>query len=127
MHPSANATGFGADLAGAFAAARRTASNALDLVALEARRAGLSLLLMLACGVLGALLAAAAWIGLMAALAVWAVASGVDWQLALAVVALGNLGAAAALFWLCVILSRNLMMPATRRQLRSAALEADPQ
>ena len=67
--------GIVAELSGAFAGARGLLSNLLDLFGLEARRAGLVLVLMLACGVLGAVLMVAAWIGLLAALVLWAVRS----------------------------------------------------
>jgi uncharacterized membrane protein YqjE len=127
MPQSTVAKGFGEELTGTFASARMLLSNVLDLFTLEARRAGLSLLLMLACGIIGALLAAAAWLGLMAALVLWAVALGADWQVALAAVAVGNLGAAAALFWYCLRVSRNLLFPATRRQLRPTRIAVVPE
>ena len=98
-------------------------SNLLDRFALEARRAGLALVLMIACGAIGALLLVAAWLGLMAALALWAVAAGVSWQAALAAVALANLAVAAALLWLCSRVSRGLLFPGTRRQMRAKGLE----
>ena len=112
------------DLSGALGGARGLLSNALDLVALEARRAGLSLALMLACGASGAILIVTAWLGVMAALALWAVELGSSWQAAVAAVALANLLGAAALFWLCVRVSRGLLFSATRRQLRPDLLES---
>ena len=45
--PQTGATGIVEDLAGAFAGARGLLSNVLDLFTLEARRAGLTLALML--------------------------------------------------------------------------------
>jgi len=115
--------GIVAELSGAFAGARGLLSNLLDLFGLEARRAGLMLVLMLACGVIGAVLIVAAWMGLLAALVLWAVALGVEWQAALGAVALANLAAALALFWLCARVSRTLAFPATRRELRPKRLE----
>jgi len=106
------------ELSGAFASARGLLSSILDLFSLEARRAGLTLVLMLACGAIGAILVVAAWLGLMAALALWAVAFGFSWQAALAAVAIANLAVAGGLFCLCAWVSRNLLFPATRRQLR---------
>jgi uncharacterized membrane protein YqjE len=106
------------ELTGAVASARGLLSNLLDLFGLEAQRAGLTMVLMLACGATGALLFAAAWIGLMAALALWTVTQGVGWEAALAAVAFATLVAALALCWLCVRASRGLAFPATRRQLR---------
>jgi len=111
------------ELSGVVAGARGLASNLLDLVGLEASRAGLALILMLACGAAGALLFAVAWIGLMAALALWSVSHGISWEAALAAVGFATAMAVAALFWLCVRLSRDLAFPATRRELRPKRLE----
>jgi uncharacterized membrane protein YqjE len=121
--PQTGATGIVEDLSGAFAGARGLLSNVLDLFTLEARRAGVTLALMLACGALGAILVVAAWLGLMVALALWAVAHGIGWEAAVAAVACANLAAAAALFWLCAVLSRDLLFSGTRRQLRAKRLE----
>ena len=55
--------GLVAELSGAFAGVHGLASSLLDLFGLEARRAGLALILMLACGAAGAMLCAAAWMG----------------------------------------------------------------
>jgi len=111
------------ELSGVFALARGLLSNLLDLFTLEARRAGLTLVLMLACGAIGAILVAAAWLGLMAALTLWAVALGTSWEAAVAAVAFANLAAAGALFWWCARISRGLLFSATRRQLRPNRLE----
>jgi len=121
--PQIGATGIVADLSGAFAGARGWLSNILDLFTLEARRAGMTLVMMLACGAIGAILIVAAWLGLMAGLALAAVAHGIGWGAALAAVAVANLAAAAALFWLCAVLSRDLLFSGTRRQLRAKRLE----
>ena len=90
----------------------------LDLFGLEVQHAGLTLVVMLACGAAGAMLFVAAWIGLMAALAVGSAAHGVSWEAALAGVGFATLLAALAVCWLCVRASRSLAFPATRRQLR---------
>lgn len=110
-------------LSGTFASARGLLSSILDLFTLEARRAGATLALMLACGALAAILVAAAWLGLMAALVLWAVSLGMSSEAAFAATALANLALAAALCWLCSQLSRGLLFPATRRQLRPKRLE----
>jgi membrane associated rhomboid family serine protease len=123
MKPQVTATGIVEDLSGAFAGARGLLSNLLDLFTLEARRAGLTLALMLACGAIGAILVVAAWLGLMAALALWAVAYGIGWEAAIAAVAFANVAAAAALFGLCGAMSRGLLLSGTRRQLRAKRLE----
>ena len=111
------------ELSGVVDSARGLASNLLDLVGLEARRAGLALILMLACGAAGAMLSAAAWLGLMAALALWSVAHGWSWEATLAAAGFATMLAVAALFWLCLRLSRELGFPATRRELRPKRLE----
>jgi uncharacterized membrane protein YqjE len=111
------------ELSGAFAGARGLLSNLLDLFGLEARRAGLMLVLMLACGVMGAVLCVAAWVGVLAALVLWAVSLGIEWHTALGAVAFANAAAAGLLFWLCARVSRDLAFPATRRELRPARLE----
>jgi len=113
------ATGLAADLSGAIAGARGLLSNFLDLFSLEARRAGLALALMVACGATGAVLFVAAWLALMAALALRAVELGFSWEAAIAAVACANLAAAGGLLWLCCRISRSLLFSATRRQLRS--------
>jgi uncharacterized membrane protein YqjE len=116
-------TGIVQELSGAFASARGLLSSVLDLFTLEARRAGLSLVLMLTCGAVGAILVVAAWVGLMAALVLHAVALGVRWETALGAAAIANFAAAMALFWLCLRVSRELRFAATRRQLRREQLE----
>jgi len=110
--------GIAAELSGAVASARGLLSNLLDLFGLEAQRAGLTLIVMLGCGAAGALLLVAAWISLMAALALGSAARGISWEAALAAVAFATLLAALGLCWLCVRASRGLAFPATRRQLR---------
>jgi uncharacterized membrane protein YqjE len=117
------AEGIGEELSGAFAGARGLLSSLLDLFTLEARRAGLTLVLMLACGAIGAILVVAAWLGLMVALTLWAVAHGIGWQAAVAAMALANLAAGTAMFWLCAGVSRELLFSRTRRQLRTKRLE----
>jgi hypothetical protein len=109
------------ELSGALAGARTLFSNAVDLVTLEAWRASVALSLILACGALGAIVIAAAWLGAMAALTLWAMGAGFSGEAALAAIALGNVAIAGALLWLCVRLSRDLWFPATRRQLRDVA------
>ena len=106
------------EVSGALAGAKALLGNALDLVALEAWRASVAIALILACGALGVIVAAAAWLGAMAALVLWAMAAGISGEAALSVIVMGNLAIAGALLWLCVRLSRDLRFPATRRQLR---------
>jgi len=123
MGSQTGASGLAAELSGALAGARGLLSNFLDLFTLEARRAGLTLVLMLTCGAIGAILVVAAWLGLMAALAIWGVGLGMSLEVSFTALAMANLAAAGALLWLCGRFSRDLLFPATRRQLRSVPLE----
>ena len=117
------AAGLADELSGILAGAQGLASSLVDLVGLEARRAGFALILMLACGAAGAMLSAAAWLVLMAAAALWSVSHGLSWEATLAAAGLATAMAVAALFWLCLRLSRKLAFPATRRELRPKRLE----
>jgi len=88
-----------------------------DLLALEAHRAGMALLWIVALGTAAALCAVSAWLGFMAALAIWAVSLGFPLEYAVAVLAMLNLLAGFLLIRYCVSLGRSLLFPATRRQL----------
>lgn len=105
------------ELSSTLAAARAALSNFLDLAALEARRAGLALMWMVAWGVVAAICIVAAWLGLMAALAMWAVSLGLPPIAAVIAVALINLVAGAVLIYVCIGMSRDLLFSATRRQM----------
>ena len=111
------------ELSGTFASARWLLSSLLELFSLEARRAGLTLVLMLACGTVAAILVVAAWLGLLAALVLWSVYLGVSWEVALAQMALAKLALAALLWWLCAWMSRALLFAGTRRQLQPGRLK----
>ena len=63
--PKEPSRGFLDELSGALSSARGLLSSSLELFTLEARRAGLALAAMLACGLLGAILVFAAWLGLL--------------------------------------------------------------
>ena len=66
-------------------------------------------------GVHRAICLAAAWLGLMAALAMWAVSLGVL-IVAVIAVAVMNCVAGAVLIYLCIGMSRHLLFSATQRQ-----------
>ena len=102
-----------------FASARRVISDFLELLALETRRAGLTLVWMVACGAVAAILAVTAWLGFMAALALWAVSLGLPWGTAVTMISLANLLAATIMTSVCIRKSRDLLFPATRRQLEA--------
>ena len=85
------AHGFFGAIAGAFASARQVLGNLVELITLEARRAGLTLMWMVALGTIAAVLLVCAWLGFMAALAMWAVSLGMTWAGAITLVASLNL------------------------------------
>lgn len=113
---SAPASGVLAELSAALASARATLSNFLDLTSFEARRAGLALMWMVTWGFVAATCIVAAWLGLMVALAMWAITLGCPQIAVVLGVVVMNCVAAAALISLGIGMSRDLLFPATRRQ-----------
>ena len=100
---------------------RGLARDQLELAALETRRAGKSLALIVVYAVGIALLLVTAWLGLMAAGVLWLTEIGCNGSLAvLGAVAL-NIGAAVGLFTLIRSNSRNLGFPATVQSLKADA------
>lgn len=114
------------EVANVLSAVRQTFSSTFDLLALETRRAGLTLIWMIALGLVTALLAVSAWLGLMAALALSAVAWGLSWIGAILILVVINLSAAAAAVFMCVKLSQDLLFVASRRQLANRLPERPP-
>lgn len=108
------------ELSKLLAFARETLADFLELVSLEARRAGLGLIWMLVSGLIATIFMVTAWAGLMAALAMCIVSLGTPPLAAVTVVAAVNLIAAAGMLHWCVGLSRQLLFSATRRQLAGA-------
>ena len=104
------------ELTGTLSSARAALSHFFDLLSLEARRAGLALVWMIALGFAAAICAVTVWLGIMAALAMWAVSLGLHPVAAVVVIASLNLVACAALAYRCIGMSRDLLFPATRRQ-----------
>ena len=107
------------ELSGTFASARQFISDFLELLSLETRRAGLTLVWMVACGAVVAILVVTAWLGFMAALALWIVSLGVPWVTAVIGISSANLLAAAIVISACMRMSRDLLFSATRRQLEA--------
>src|SRR4029434_1938240 len=104
------------EVMGTLASARAALTHFLDLFSLEARRAGLALVWMIAVGFAAAACAVTAWLGIMAALAMWTVSLGLP-PIAAAIVLAGlNLAACAVLAYRCIGMSRDLLFPAIRRQ-----------
>jgi hypothetical protein len=125
--PAAQAGSSRATLGGAlsaiFSSGKQAFADLFELISLELHRAGVALIWMVALGALGALMVATAWFGLMAALALWLISLDVPPAGAVLIAVAVNLAGAAAIFFWCMKASRDLAMPATRRQLRVAAAE----
>ena len=112
------------ELSGAFTAARAALSGFVELLTLEAQRAGRVLGVVAICVALAAVCLVATWLGLMTALALWAASwPGVTPPIAFVGVALINGAAAALLLYLCLGMSRGLLFPASRRQLAGKSPE----
>lgn len=134
MNPAANdyaeatpppVDGIFSGIAGALSAVRRVFADLFRLFSLEVRRAGLTLMWMVALGATAALLVVTAWLGFMGAVASWAVSLGATWASAIVAIALANMVAAAASMFVCVTMSRNLLFPATQRQLDASPTRPD--
>ncbi len=125
--PKSNPLGPGvlSEVANVLSAVRQAALGTFDLLALETRRAGLTLIWMIALGLVTAILAVTVWLGLMAALALYAVAWGLTWIGAILILVVINLIAASAAVFICVNMSQDLLFAASRRQLANR-LPAQP-
>lgn len=98
------------------ASAHSALSNFLDLLSLEARRAGLMLTWMIVCGVVAAICVVTAWLGLMLAVAMAAISLGVPAPAAVIAVAVINGATGVMLIYVCIGISKSLLFSATRRQ-----------
>jgi hypothetical protein len=105
------------ELSSALASAHSALSNFLELLTLEARRAGLALTWMILCGVIAAICIVTAWMGLMLAIAMLAMSLGVPAAAAVITVAIINGVAGAVSIYACKGMSQSLLFSATRRQL----------
>jgi len=112
-------------VANAFNSARRVLSDLFRLFSLEVRRAGLTFVWMVALAAMAAMLIVTAWLGLMGALALWAVSLGWTWTSTMVAIAMANLVTAAIVLFSCLSISRNLLFPATRRQLETPPTQSD--
>lgn len=88
------------------------------LAVLELQRAGISLIKMVAAGIIISILVVSAWMGLVAAAVVWAVGAGASWGLALVVAAVVNILVAVALAFWAKSQIPDLLFAASLRQLR---------
>lgn len=114
--PDLPAPGVLDELSGAFASARAALAGFLELLSLEARRAGLALVWMAVSGLIAAICIVTAWLGLMAAVVLWAIALGLHPIGAVITIAAINLVAGVVLIRVCIGRSRDLLFSATRRQ-----------
>lgn len=114
-------TGVIGELSGTLVSARAALSAFLELMSLEARRAGLALMWMVVLAVVAAVCFVSAWLGLMAALVMWAVSLGYLPLTAVIAVALINCGGGVLFIYRCVGMSHDLLFSATRRQLAGSS------
>lgn len=114
--PRPSPAGVFEEVSSALASMRAQIASFLELVALEARRAGLTLVSMIALGLVAAICIIGAWVSVLFALAMWAVSLGFR-PIAVAIaIASSNLLAGAVLTYVCIGMSRALLFSATRRQ-----------
>ena len=97
---------------------RQLVADFAQLVVLDARRAGVHLAMLLSAGLLIAILVITAWMGFAAAGIVWLFDQGVSWPAAVAIAAVINIAAAAALAWWARHLVSEMPFTALLRQLR---------
>lgn len=97
---------------------RQLVSDFAQLAVLDARRAGVRLAMLLSAGLLIAILVITAWMGFVAAGIVWMFDQGVSWPAAIAIAAVINIAAAAALAWWARHLVSEMPFTALLRQLR---------
>ena len=109
------------ELSKGLAFARETLADFLELVSLEARNAGLTLVWMIVGGMVASVFIVTAWTGLMAALAMYVISLGLLPLAAVIIVAGINLIAAVGMLYWCIALSRHLLFAATRRQLAATS------
>lgn len=128
--PESHSPGAGllGEISGVIASARRVVSGMLDLVVLEGRRAGIALALMIGLGLAAAILAITAWMGVMAAVALGLMAAGCSPIVSILIVVVLNLAGAGGAVFVCIKKSKDLLFPATRRQVArtTAELPAKP-
>jgi uncharacterized membrane protein YqjE len=106
---------------------RLLANDHAELAVLEAQRAGQTLVRTLVAAVVIAVLAATAWLGIVAAVIVWITEAGVSWPVALLIGAVACLAVAGGIAWWVMKHAEEMMFSATLRQLRASkeALEAE--
>jgi len=91
------------------------------LAVLEVQRASISLVKMVAAAIIISILVVSAWMGIVAALVVWAIGAGANWGLAILIAALVNIAVAVGLAFWAKKQIPDLLFSATLRQLRRDA------
>lgn len=100
---------------------RQLARDHTELAVLEAQRASQTFVRIVVAAVAISVLAATAWLGLIASVIVWITDAGVSWPVALLIGALACLAAAGAIVWWIKQHLSELLFSATLRQLRASA------
>ncbi len=121
MHASSASDSSASKLALAWSSVKGLVQDHVLLAVLELQRAGVSLVKLLAAGIVITILVVSAWMGLVAAAVVWAVGAGASWGIALLVAALVNIAIAAGFAFWAKSQVPDLLFAATLRQLRSDA------
>ena len=107
-----------AKLSLAWSSLKGLVANHALLAVLELQRAGISLVKMVAAGIIISILIVSAWMGLVAAAVVWAVGAGANWGIALLVAAIANIAVEVGISFLAKSQIPDLLFAATLRQLR---------
>ena len=115
--------GLGDVLARLVGEARQLVADYALLTVLDARRAAIRLAWILGAVLVAAVLIVTSWMGLVSAFIMFAWGHGASWPVALAIAAVVNLVAAAALGWFTLKLAKELPFTALLRQLRGDAPE----
>lgn len=114
------AAGIAAEWSMSLASVRGTLSGLLELMSLEARRAGMAVMWMVVLSVIAAICIVTAWLAFMAVLTICAMALGLHPLAAIGALSAINLIAGVVLIYRCIDLSRDLLFSATRRQVAGA-------
>jgi hypothetical protein len=115
--------GLGDVLARLVGEVRQLVADYALLTVLDARRAAIRLAWILGAVLVAAVLVVTSWMGLVSAGIMFAWGHGASWPVALAIAAVLNLVAAAALGWFTLKLAKELPFTALLRQLRGDAPE----
>jgi uncharacterized membrane protein YqjE len=108
----------GSRLSMAFASLKALVQDHALLAVLEVQRAGISLVKMIAAGIVISILVVTTWIALVAACVAWAIGEGASWAIAIFVAAIVNLVVAAGVAFWAKKQIPDLLFAATVRQLR---------